>query len=244
MKSFKIKIADKVFELFVNFGRTCRICHDFLVDDAPDVYIHCSYEEYDLEKALYEVEYNKEAPGDIQLELFSLLHQVADELVNYDTILVHGAAISYKGEAYVFSAPSGTGKTTHIYKWLNKLPNAFVVNGDKPFVKFTDIDSKPIVYGSPWAGKENLYTNTMVPLKAIICMERADCNNIYEIGFEEAFLFILQQTHRPNDEEKMRKTLHLLQRLNGKAKFYLFQCNNFKDDCFDVAYNALVKEQV
>ena len=88
--------------------------------------------------------------------------------------------------------------------------------------------------------KENKYTNTMVPIKAIVCMERSEENHITEITFAQAFPFLLQQSYRPGDKDKMRKTLRLLQSLNGKVKFYRFKCNNFKDDCFEVAYNALV----
>ena len=88
-----------------------------------------------------------------------------------------------------------------------------------------------------------MYTNTMVPLKSIILMERAEDNHIEQISFAEAFPKLLQQVYRPEDEEKMRKTLRLMQRLNGPVSFWRFQCNNFKDDCFDVAYNALVGKQ-
>ena len=83
----------------------------------------------------------------------------------------------------------------------------------------------------------------MVPLKSIILMERAEENHIEQISFAQAFPTLLQQTYRPDDEEKMRKTLRLMQRLPPAVSFWRFQCNNFKDDCFDVAYNALVKGQ-
>lgn len=240
MKRLVIKIADTALELHINFERTCRICRDFVVEEMPCFCIECSYDKYDIEKERFEQTYNMEAPGDIQLEIFSLLHQIADEMISYDAILIHGAALSYENEAYIFSAPSGTGKTTHILKWLDVLPDSFVINGDKPFVKFSeDDDIAPLACGSPWAGKENMYTNIMVPLKAIIFMERAEDNYIEELSFSQAFLFLLQQTYMPEDEEKMRKTLWLLQRLNGKVKFYKFFCNNFKDDCFDVAFNKL-----
>ena len=125
-------------------------------------------------------------------------------------------------------------------QWLDHLPGAFVVNGDKPFIKFQEDGVKPLVCGSPWGGKENLYTNTMVPLKSIILMEHAEGNHIKQIPFTEAFPILLQQTYRPDDTEKMRKTLRLMQRLNPTVSFWRFQCNNFKGDCFEVAYSALV----
>lgn len=169
-----------------------------------------------------------------------VLRKVADAIIECDVILFHGATVAVGNSAYLFTAPSRTGKTTHIRHWLSNLPEAYVINGDKPFIKFQGDNSlPPLVCGSPWAGKENLYTNTMVPLKAIICMERAEDNSIHEITFADAFPFLLQQTYRPKDEDKMRKTLRLLQRLKSKVKFYHFYCNNFKDDCFETVYKAL-----
>lgn len=171
----------------------------------------------------------------------NLLKKVSDCLIDYDIVLMHSAAIALNNNAFAFMAPSGTGKTTHILKWLENISDAFVINGDKPFIKISDDDFPPFVCGSPWAGKEKMYTNTIVRLKAIICLERAEYNSIRQISFAEAVPFVLQQTYRPTDEEKMRRTIKLLKRLNGKVLFYRFQCNNFKDDCFKVAYNALVE---
>ncbi len=94
--------------------------------------------------------------------------------------------------------------------------------------------------GSPWGGKENYYINTMVPLKSIILMERAEDNCIEQISFAEAFPALLSQVFHPDDEDKTRKTLRLMQRLHPSVSFWRFRFNNYKDDCFDVAYNALV----
>ena len=74
-------------------------------------------------------------------------------------------------------------------------------------------------------------------------MERAENNIIEQISFAEALPLLLQQAYRPNDEEKMRKTLLLIQRISDNVSFWRFKCNNFKDDCFEVAYNALVRNQ-
>ena len=68
-------------------------------------------------------------------------------------------------------------------------------------------------------------------------------NHIKQVSFAQAFPFLLQQVYRPDNEEKMRKTLRLTRRLNPAVSFWRFQRDNFKDDCFNVAYNALVKGQ-
>ena len=81
-------------------------------------------------------------------------------------------------------------------------------------------------------------------LPEIHCPHGAGENNaIREIPFKDAFSFLLQQTHRPGDPEKMKKTLALLSQMNGKVRFYKFVFNNLKDDCFAVAYGAMTKGQ-
>ena len=83
----------------------------------------------------------------------------------------------------------------------------------------------------------------MVPLKNIVLLERSENNYIERISFSEAFPSLLLQVNRPDDDKKMRITLHLVKLLSEDVSFWRFKCNNFKDDCFDVAYNALVKNQ-
>ena len=169
-----------------------------------------------------------------------MLRKAADALLPFDVLLMHGAVVAIEGGAYMFTAVSGTGKTTQIESWLERLPEAYVVNGDKPFIRFSD-DAPPMACGSPWAGKEQMYTNTMVPLRAIALLERAEDNSIERISFAEAFPTLLQQTYRPKEPERMRQTLNLMQRLNPAVSFWRFHCNNFKEDSFDVAYRALVE---
>lgn len=239
MRVFNIGVAGRTIEVRAMFTRVYNICKDFMTGGIPDFSVESTMQDFDRVAAVYEALYNRPAPSDVDLEEYSTLEKVSECFVEYDIYMMHGAVVANDGLAYLFTAPSGTGKTTHILKWLKHCPDAFVVNGDKPFIRLND-DGTVLACGAPWAGKENLYTNTMVPLKAIILMERAEDNHIERISFAEAFPKLLQQTYRPEDPDKMRKTLKLMQRLNPAVSFWRFQCNNFKDDCFDVAYNALV----
>ena len=176
----------------------------------------------------------------ILIKTYRILRKISEELINFDVFLMHGVALAIDGEAYLFTAPSRTGKSTHAELWVERCPEAFIINGDKPFIRVSE-GQPPLVCGSPWAGKENLFTNIMVPLKAIVLMERAEENHIMCIPFAKAFPTLLQQTYHPKDAAKMQKTLSLMQRLNPAVSFWHFQCNNYKNDCFDVAYRALVE---
>ena len=240
MHNIRIKVADTTIEINTLFHKAYKMLVEYVDYGEPDLFIQCTYEDLDREKEAYEAEFHRKAPGDIQLEVFALLHKISDELVDRSIFLMHGAAIALDNKAYIFTANSGTGKTTHIQKWILNDPDVFVINGDKPFIKVSGDNSPLLACGSPWAGKENMQTNTMVPIKAIIRMERSEDNHIERISFVEAFPALLQQIYWPTDRGRMRKPLHLLKELEKGVSFWSFHFNNYKDDCFEIAYKTLV----
>ena len=98
-------------------------------------------------------------------------------MISYDTILFHGSVIAVDGIGYLFTAKSGTGKSTHTRLWREYFGDrAAMVNDDKPLLKITD--SSVIAYGTPYNGKHRLGTNISVPLKAICILTRAADNHI------------------------------------------------------------------
>ena len=164
------------------------------------------------------------------LEPFVALNSLADKMISFDTLLMHGAVVALNNQAYMFTASSGVGKTTRTRKFLELYPDAIVVNGDKPFIRITPTEA--IACGSPWSGKEGWNTNTMVPLKAIFLLERAgngEGSRIEEISLGKAFPFLLQQTYCPEDPDLIRKTLQLLKALEGKVKIFRFRSTPTKD---------------
>lgn len=242
MSLFNILIANHVVGIETLHFRPFAFCRDFITDRKPEMTIQIKQNDIDEERARYEKVYGECSLWDGALEVLALHRVLSERLIEFGVILIHGAAIGCNNESYLFTAASGTGKTTHILKWLEYCQNSFIVNGDKPFILINEDGRKPLVCGSPWAGKEHYYTNTMIPLKAIVIMERSEENHIKQISFAEAIPSLIQQIYRPVDEKKMRKTLKLLQRLSPSVSFWRFRCNNFKEDCFRVAYNALTDD--
>lgn len=239
MYQFNVKIADRIAQIKTVHIRSMALCRPFFTDEAPEFRVCTEQADIDHARSVFEGLYGETTLWDGSMETYALHAKLSEKLVDYGVFLMHGAAVAHAGGAYLFSAKSGTGKTTHVRIWRRNLPDAFVVNGDKPYILAGDV-STPMVYGSPWAGKENMYKNTGVPLKAIILMDRAEENSIRRISFSEAFPGLLKEVYRPEDPEKMRETLKLLKSMDGKIGFYRFECNNYSDDCFDVAYGALV----
>ena len=163
------------------------------------------------------------------------LQKAAGFLIRFGILLIHGAAISVEGKGYIFIAPSGTGKTTHIMNWLKRIPGTIVVNGDKPFV---DAEKKTI-YGSPWCGKEGMNTNISVPLSGLIFLERGEENSIAPQMFKKMLPIIIQQTHIPTDANL---TVYKLIDKIRNVPCYTLKCNMEPESAL-VAYNGIKENE-
>jgi serine kinase of HPr protein (carbohydrate metabolism regulator) len=108
-------------------------------------------------------------------------------LMRYNGLRIHASAVEVDGKAYLFSANSGTGKSTHTRLWREVFGDrAVMVNDDKPFLRMTE--GAVMVYGSPWNGKHGLGCNLSVPLKAVCILERGEENRIEKISAKQAFV--------------------------------------------------------
>lgn len=241
-KRFRIDMAGHIIAIHSRYNKVYEMCKRFYSNSIsePDIFIDTTEEEIVQERL--QADKKHFSLNDDYFETLIVYRKISEEMLSFDTFLMHGAVVAFGQDAFMFTAESGTGKTTHVKKWLENKRECYIVNGDKPLIKITD--TQAIACGSPWAGKEHLYTNTMVPLKAIILMERSEENHIEKISFGDAFTFLLMQTHRPCDGIKMIKTLELLMQLNDKVSFFRFYFNNLKEDVFDVSFTTLTHLQV
>ena len=110
-------------------------------------------------------------------------------------VSLHSACIEMEGEAYAFSGPSGTGKSTRANAWMDAFEDAELVSGDRPLIDVRNLE----VYGVPWDGKEQCYRNVHYPLKAIFEVRRMEADTVYirEMGFEQRRKLLLQQCFLP-----------------------------------------------
>ena len=169
-------------------------------------------------------------------ESLCIYRAIAEQLPHFDRFVFHGAAIEYGGEAYLFTAPSGTGKTTHINLWRKNLGEQVgIINGDKPIIHVAD---KPIVYGTPWAGKEGLHQNVSAPLKAICILKQSKANNIVRLSTKEAVHHLMKQVYLPQNAISLSQTLYLLGAMIEKTPVYLLECD-ISNEAFETSFNTM-----
>ena len=154
-----------------------------------------------------------------------------------DILLMHGAVVAVDGQAYLFTAKSGTGKTTHTRLWMQQFGDrAVMVNGDKPLLHITN--EGVTVYGTPWDGKEHLSTNTFCSLKALCILTRSETNHIERISKKEALPMLCQQVYRPEAPAMLAKMLALVDRLGSSVPLYRLGCN-MEPEAALVAYHGM-----
>lgn len=240
MNTFRIRVAECVAEVRTIYPWTKQLCQKFLSGEEPDIFIDIDQEDIDFERSSYVPKSKLDCSKDDYLESVAVLRKLSDSLLDRGVFLLHGGVIAWQEKAFLFTAHSGIGKTMHLYRWLYHLPEAIVVNGDKPFIKPGDV---PMVYGSPFAGKEGMCENICVPLKAIVFLTRAENNKIWRIPFIDAFPMLYQQIYRPRESQKLVKAIQLLKQLEGRVNMYRFEMNNFKEDCFPTVFEAITGDE-
>jgi len=225
----KYKIADKVVEIHSIYEETHKYCSDYLTDDSLDYIVSISQSDIDYEREKSKREDIKEGIAvrnfsDSYLETLAVYRKIAEKMLDYDTILFHGSIVAVDGQGYLFTAKSGTGKSTHTRLWREYFGNrAVMINDDKPLIKITDTEA--VVYGTAWNGKHRISTNTSVPLKTICILTRDAENHIEPINRKQAYPMLIQQIYRPADTVKMMKTLELTDRLADSVSLYQLSCN-------------------
>lgn len=158
------------------------------------------------------------------------------KLLNFDGMLLHASCVAKDGRAYLFSAKSGTGKSTHTHLWMETLDGVTMINDDKPAVR--EIDGVFYACGTPFSGKNDESANMLVPVRAIVFLERAAENSIERITPKEALPLFMSQTIRPSGREYMIKMLDLLDRILTEIPVFKLYCNVSREAVF-TAYNGI-----
>lgn len=226
---FILKLAGKNIEIFSLYDFAADYCKDFISSGTPDISVEITQEDIEFERERSRREDLKQGVQirnftDPYLETLAVYRKIADRMLDFDTLLFHGSAVAVDNRCYLFTARSGTGKSTHTRLWKKLLGDrAVIVNDDKPLISVLKNDI--IVHGTPWNGKHRLGNDISVPLKAVCVLQRAEENRIKKVAPEEVYDTLIQQVYRPYDSKRLAKTLSLTDALAERTELYRLGCN-------------------
>ena len=153
-----------------------------------------------------------------------ILHSAAfcREIIQHGRFFLHASAVVCGGGAYLFSGPSGIGKSTHTAMWQKLFPGIQILNDDKPVI--WPEKGKITAWGTPFSGKTQLQMNRGVPLRGICFLKQARENRIRPVAETEALALILNNTWRPKDDKTMNLLLNGIQQVVEEIPIFELSC--------------------
>lgn len=237
------RIANKNIRISSCFNQVHILCREYLFDGTPDLFVTVDYNDINLERQKSDStksETNSKYFSDSYLETLAVYRKIAEYMINWDTLLFHGSVIAVDGNSYLFSANSGTGKSTHTALWRKHFGSrALMVNDDKPLLKISQ--NEVFACGTPWNGKHNLGNNIILPLKSICFLHRSSENHIESISRKQALPLLLKYAYKSSDKEKTAKTLRLIDNILTNVNVYSLGCN-MDISAVTTAYNKITED--
>ena len=138
-------------------------------------------------------------------------------------LVFHSSALSTKGSAILFSAPSGTGKSTHTGLWCEYVAGSEVFNDDSPAIMIEN--GEVVAYGTPWSGKSDINKNVRLDVKAIVFLERGLENQIEPLEKRERFLRFVGQSFCAPFTSLLGITLDLQEKICSQVPMFKLKCN-------------------
>jgi len=149
-------------------------------------------------------------------------------LLHYQGLVSHASALKWQGKCLLFSASSGTGKSTHVKLWQEYINDVTVLNDDTPAVRI--FNNKPYVFGTPWSGTAFINSNDSAPLAAIILLEQSKENVIRKLSVPEAILSFMPRVFLPYfDESFMKQAMSIFEKIVVSVPVYLLKCRPDKE---------------
>lgn len=150
-------------------------------------------------------------------------NMLSEAMLDYNGYQLHASAIVIDDEAYLFSAPMGTGKSTHTSLWFKYFADKkpYILNDDEPIIRV--INNEVYAYGTPFCGATNKNENKKVKIKGICFLEQSPTNIIEKLNTMDAISFYMKNTRLLAN--KLDKILDVLDGIVSNVPMYKLKCN-------------------
>lgn len=144
-------------------------------------------------------------------------------LTRLDIFSLHSSLVRRReGDAILFTAPSGTGKSTQAGLW-EQFAGAETLNGDRSMLR--RIDGVWTAFGSPFAGTSGIYRNESAPVRALVVLRQAPENTIRRLSLAEAFRAIYSESVLPRwHNDAHQRVISLVTEIVSEVPVYLLAC--------------------
>ncbi len=232
----KYKIADIITEYTPMYGNLRLFSAPFIYKGERPVQISLSVTDSQIENTKKRMVGNT-SPGSIENFLYSCEFNRA--VIKHNAMLIHSSGIICNNGAYLFSAASGVGKSTHTRLWLREFGDVHIFNDDKPVVRIDG--DQAIACGTPFDGDSGIALNESAPLKAVVFLERGEHNSVRLPDNKEIIQKLYFQTaHMVSAETAQAMLSNFDELLKSDVRFYVLTCN-MEPEAAHVSREAIVK---
>lgn len=116
--------------------------------------------------------------------------ELSSLMLKKGAVILHASFIIWEGKAILFSAPSGTGKTTQAELWQSVL-QAEIINGDRAVLRIEE--GCLWAFGLPFDGSSGICQNRKAPVLGIAVLEQAERNYVQRLPQPEAVKWLYSQ---------------------------------------------------
>lgn len=236
------RIADTVIEIDSIFDDVHTLCREYGTSGEARFRIAVSREDIALERERAQREDRLEgrvgaAYSDAYLETLAVYRKFAELAISDGILLVHGSALAIDGRACLFTARSGTGKSTHARLWRKVFGDRIVmINDDKPMIRLRG--GRVEIFGTPWNGKHRIGNPVCYPLCTVAFLSRSPRNTIQPLTLGDAYPQLLAATYRPSTPVGTAATLGLLDEVLRSVAPYALGCN-MEDEAALISYEGM-----
>lgn len=243
MRNINISLADISIALEVVYDETVQRFKEYLTDKTPLYNLVMTVERIAEEFLLLHQEYPMYKYTVIDAEFNAIYRDLTEILMEKDAFVFHALMIGLDNDGYVFTAPSGIGKSTHGKLWTEVFKDKVqIINGDKPILRI--VNGCLYGYGSPWKGKENIGINSHVQIKSICHIVRGVNNKIHLIDNKvDSLDWFLKQLMLKNREKYLQCMLAWFKTIVKQVDLFELECNTEKSAVI-VAYQAMCKHRI
>lgn len=146
-------------------------------------------------------------------------------LLKENALVLHSSYILWKNRGIVFTAPSGTGKSTQAELW-RKYEDAQIINGDRSVLWWNPAEKRFDVCGLPFCGSSGIRQNLSAPLSAVVFLSQAPQNHVWTCPYSESIRKMYGEISINQWNPKaVEKSLTLIEKISQNVPMVRLACN-------------------
>ena len=163
-------------------------------------------------------------PGELPLDMDKVFRGLPfeDLLLRRGAMILHCSLVRWQNTAILFSAPSGTGKSTQAELW-ERYAMSETLNGDRAILR--KAGDRWTAWGLPMAGSSDIFRNESAPIRALVMLKQGPENEISRLSVPQALRLVYPELSLfRHDSEKMEKSMDLILNFLEQVPAYCLSC--------------------